>query len=312
MTHNLSPSRCATAAIAAVLATLPPAAFAQDSVPAASAPSVASPSVASPSVAVPSPVTATAAPPVAPAPQIVLPTTQAAATVQPLPPSSESDIAPAIAAQPQRRAVTERASAPVERRAAPAAIPVAATVATPIAAPVMPLGAPSELAAAVPPVVSATNPVAPAAEPALSPLELGLIGSGFAVVGLGLITLLLRRRREDEADALDVPVIVAPQTDYPPQPLPRANVQPIAQPLARARGATTAQAVSHAAAVDDGPTDANPFLTRKNRLRRAHFMDRQATMQRDRDARTLAGQRVMQSGHRPHEPVNAPSAAAAD
>jgi hypothetical protein len=31
----------------------------------------------------------------------------------------------------------------------------------------------------------------------------------------------------------------------------------------------------YAAIVDDGPTPLNPFLTRQNRLRRAHFLDRQ-------------------------------------
>lgn len=293
MTHILSPSRCATAAIAAALATLPSAVMAQD---------------AATTVAAPVPVATSAAPPVAPPPQIILPSTQPAPVVQPLPQPTVASAAPAEVAAPAavRRAAPQRAVATVQRRAAPA-VTTATTAITPVATavpaatPAVPNSTPAEMAAPVPPLVSPTQPIAPAAEPSISPLELGLIGSGFAVVGLGVIVLFMRRRRVGESDGYDgdAPTTDNVRTDTTPLSPPRATVPPAVNPPLpfNPRAAVTAPG-NHSADVDAGPTAANPFLTRKNRLRRAHFLDRQAQQQRDRDARLLAGQRLIQSAQR--------------
>lgn len=303
MTHKLSLSRCATAAIAAALATFPPAVMAQD---AATAGAPLAPTMT------------VTAPPVAPSPQIMLPTTQPAPTVQPLPQSAAAT-APAetAPAQAPRRLAADRATTVVQRRAAPAVVATVATVpvaaATPAATAVLPGSATTASAVAVPPVVSPPPSITPAVEPTISPLELGLIGSAVAVVGLGVMALFMRRRRDvtgDGYDGYDGYDGDAPTTRDPLADMmaPRATVHPLPSAL---RGAPPSSG-NHAEMVDVGPTAANPFLTRKNRLRRARFLDRLVQGQRDQDARALAGQRLMQSAQRAPERAYPQPTAAAD
>lgn len=136
----------------------------------------------------------------------------------------------------------------------------------------------------------ATAPVADSNSMAEWALFGGLIGVG----GLAVAAALVRRRRPrpdptPEATVtsrpLDRPLGVAPATTVAataPLAFQRAPVQPVptlAQAIATKtttdRAGPDRMVGRHEAMVDFGPTPDNPFLTRRNRLRRAHFLDRQ-------------------------------------
>jgi hypothetical protein len=259
--------------------------------------------------------TAPAATPTAPAPQIILPqpvpptepTQPAPGETIPQPPpapvAAEPTTAP-VAAAPARRA-PPAASRSAPRNAAVAAAPAPIQSAEETSAPaVADLPVEDSGAVATPPFTN--EPVAPAtvtnetvSDDGLSTTELGLICGAVAIGGILGVALLNRRRRDPDAPPFDV--IAASKAPPPPVPQPRAEVPspavapaavtnaaaPVRQPQMQAQTSVPTSigprgtkprstAVGrHEAMVDDGPTADNPFLTRRNRLRRARFLDKQ-------------------------------------
>lgn len=259
--------------------------------------------------------TAPAATPTAPAPQIILPQpvppteptqpTPGETIPQPPPaPVAAEPTAGPIAAVPARRA-PPGASRPAPRNAAVAAAPAPIQSAEETSAPaVAALPVEDSGAIATPPFID--EPVAPAnvtnetvSDDGLSTTELGLIGGAVAIGGILGVALLNRRRRDPDAPPFDL--IAASNAPPPPVPQPRAEVPPpavapaaatpaaapVRQPQMQAQTSVPPSigprstkprntAVGrHEAMVDDGPTADNPFLTRRNRLRRARFLDKQ-------------------------------------
>lgn len=272
MTKNILSLRSAGAAIAAVLALPSTAVLAQEIVTPPTMPAAIPP----PPLIIPQ-----AAPvPAAPAPVIVIP-------AQPTAPVVAEAPAPAPRAtrqSAQRPAARAATAAPVARTAAPAAVaaPVAAVEAIPPADIEFASAQTALPADATPELDSATS-----AETGngLGAGELGLIGGALAVGGIAAAALFARRRRRDP-DAGPVDVFAArhagPPTPQMPQPAaapataPRGPVAPVAAttPLA-ARHPVAASGGYHVRQAEQGPTADNPFLTRKNRMRRAHFLDAQ-------------------------------------
>lgn len=267
MTKHIFPPRPAGAAIAAVLALSSTAAFAQEIVAPPSMPAA----VPAPVLIIPQ-----AAPaPAAPAPVIVMP-------AQPTAPVVAEAAAPApratrqVAQRPSvsaRPAVRAAAPAPVARTAEPAvtAAPVAAVAAVQTADIEF---APTQTALpadATPELDTATTVQT---DGGLGAGELGLIGGALAVGGIAAAALFARRRRRDPApEPVDV---FAARSAAPPTPL---APQPMAVPMTTARAAPVAPIAvgtgNHVRQAEQGPTADNPFLTRRNRLRRARFLDAQ-------------------------------------
>ena len=240
-----------------------------------------------------------AAPPAVAAPTIVVP-------VQPKAPAPKPEIvaAPAPVAEPRaaRTAVRPAPVAAAPRRAAPAAAPVQ-TIAGPAA--IDGLEAPVAAAPAADvefaPVQAPVAEVAPvdvsASDDGLSAGELGLIGGALAIGGLAAAAMLAGRRRRDPDAAPDdyVAATFAPRdSDVDPvvaMPVarPRADGATVAPtgttatiaPFKPVYGAHQAQSPAlatagrHVRMAEQGPTTDNPFLTRKNRMRRARFLDAQ-------------------------------------
>ena len=290
--------RTAGAAIAAVLALPTTAAIAQD----ATAP-VAAPTAPAPVIVLPQP----APPPPAPAPVLVVP-------AQPSAPAAAAE-----AAEPVATATAERV-----RPAATRAAPRAAAPARPAPVTAAPVVVPPAIEAAPVETLPGDIEFAPtqAAEPSevtvaptgvsdgdgLSAGELGLIGGALAIGGIAAAALLSRRRRSDPApEPIDVfaasraapppprePVVTPVATRVAPTPAQPAR-QPAPAMAATASGGAipigrrTPGNVSvgrHEAMIDAGPTADNPFLTRKNRLRRARFLDKQEAMMLAQDQPT--------------------------
>jgi len=122
--------------------------------------------------------------------------------------------------------------------------------------------------------------------------------AGGAVVLLGGLGLLAMRRRRPDADAMykedyapaASPVVESASPAIAEQPLVAAPAFAATAPSYKrahmdAGSSTHAHGSLEAIAAAE-PSTANPFLTRKNRLRRAHFMLRQ------QDAPTYADARV--------------------
>ena len=291
MTKHIFPLRPAGAAIAAVLALSSTAAFAQEIVAPPTMPAAAP----APVLVIPQ----SAPVPAAPAPVIVMPTQPTAPVVADAPAP-----APRATRQPaQRPAATARpaahvaAPAPVARTAAPiaAAVPVAATLAIPPAdiefAPAQtafPADATPELDTAT--TVESDN--------GLGAGELGLIGGALAVGGIAAAALFARRRRRDLApEPVDVFAArsAAPPTPLTPEAVAAERTGPVAAAVAPlvAHRPVAAGTGFHVHQAEQGPTADNPFLTRKNRLRRARFLDAQEAKlsSTDRTTATQAARR---------------------
>lgn len=289
MTKTILPLRPASAAIAAVLALSSTAGFAQEIVgpPAMSAPV--------PTIVLPAPA------PAAPAPVIVLPT-------QPTAPVATPEVAEAPAPRASRPAVRQaarsapRAVAPVVRTTAPVAVPATIEPAAEIA-PAEVEFAPVQTAAPADATPELDSTVATTTDSGgLGAGELGLIGGALAIGGIAAAALLARRRRRDpEPEPIDIfagrnaapptplapkPVVARPATAQAAAPAPRPDpvgplatdyVAPAPASLAPRRPLAAGTATGyHARQAELGPTPENPFLTRRNRMRRAHFLDAQA------------------------------------
>ncbi|RVT41082.1 hypothetical protein [Sphingobium algorifonticola] len=281
--------RPARAAIAAVLALGSTPLLAQVAAPSAPPP-VAATQPAAPAVnAAPPPVASTAPDVAAP---ILKPQSPVVQPLPEAPPVVAAPIAEAAPPAPVRREIlrAERA-APTDAPAAADAAPVAATTAAPAAA------TPSAVStSAVPAPVESTPAALPAsnavpADPAdNSALEWGLMGGGIVLLGgAALLATMRRRRLRADSDPVihrasvqhgvrEEPVIEsAITTDRVPSPVAVAPT-PVA-----ARRSTASPVVGHQhadleAMVAAAPTADNPFRTRKNRLRRAHFLMRNGGM----------------------------------
>jgi len=289
----------AMTAIAAVLALATPA-IAQDAQPA--------PVTTAPETSGVTPPTVEPAPSTAPAPSTTTPADPLSATT---PVEAEPVPVPATAAAARARTTPRRAtatsSAPVRSvtrvRATPSTMPRTTVAASatptspapietlaPLAAPIVAATPVAALPAAVEtpalPVESASNDVLPIAAGGLG--LLALLGAGVA--------LRRRKRREEEVEyeAFDEPTFEeqrAPVAFAEPMREPSMTHAPVmAAPVAAAAAAnpldTPATSVpegfdlsrfgEHVQAAYSGPTEDNPSLSLKNRLRRASAMDQMA------------------------------------
>lgn len=283
MTREIRSTRPARAAIAAVLAFSATPLLAQEVTPSPVAPLAepAAPPVA-PAVEAAPPAPAASAPVMAPAQPVVQAT-----------PSVEDRKAEAIAQAETARAeaapvpVQRAQKRPAARAAAPtpapveivAAVPVRAVAPAPVEAvpvapnPVVPdmaVSTPAEPAAVTPPVSNDAAQV----ENGNEALTWGLAGGALLLVGAAG-TMAMRRRRNRASDSA---YRVDEGVTMPETALARAPVEPTFTPMAPVSTATRAPLGadaphgSLAALVDAPPSPSNPFLTRGNRLRRAHFL----------------------------------------
>jgi len=320
MTKQLTPTRPALAAIAAVLAfgstpafaqeaqpqmtappaVTPPAPLMQPSAPTPPAVAPATPEAAAPVVAQTPPAQAPAAP-AAPAQAPVF--KAQAPVVQPTPPRpviaapAETDTAP-VAEEAAPKPVRERAAARTAKPEATANPVPANNVAerTPIEAAPAPVVTPTSTADTVP----TPAPVAEAPAPApVQTVDNGMSDEAKFAMGAGAVAILAAgaafamRRRKDPANEDVAPVAYEP-VSAPVAPVlseePAVQVRPARQPAMATTAAdapyvqpaysdervqpvsSVAPATSLEAMMAEQPTAANPFLTRRNRLRRANFL----------------------------------------
>lgn len=270
--------RPATAAIAVALVGTAAPVWAQDTtvapppvVTTAPAPTLAAP--AAPAVVAPPPIARTVAPAAATETAASRTTINAEEVAQ-----AEAERPAARAAQPAsvRPGSTKVRAAPVERVAAAAPASVERSADTAPAAPA--IAPPASDAAAM---AAATAPSEPAV--AENSGTNGGIPISWLLGGLGALALLgvaaavmMRRRSEAEyqevhahpalAEAPDEPVVSRPAAVTAAGPVLAAG--PVRALDGRMMG-------RHEALAMEGPSADNPFLTRKNRLKRARFHDRQ-------------------------------------
>lgn len=263
--------RPARAAIAAVLAFAPTSLLAQELAPAGPPPVT---------------VTQTAPPPVVAAPPAVAPTAAPAPVMAAPAPVVQSAPAPVIAeAAPE--APQPRAERQAPTRAAPAAsraVVAPQSVAAPSAEVTPTQATPPTSIVSVEPVRDTapvdTAPVLPASAETGDGLEWGLAGGALVLVaGVGLMAMRRRRRKDGTAMLSDPvrstqPLVRADdQVAYVPERQPTLALTPtMASSTVRKSNATHGSLESMA---EESPSRENPFLTRKNRLRRAHFLLRQ-------------------------------------
>jgi hypothetical protein len=272
MTHRNAKIRPAMTAIAAVLALSSTVLVAQ------AAPEAAQPVVQAP----PTPVTQAPAIPVTESAPVAPTASEPPVASDPIAPTAE----PATTTTKASKSTATRRTASVARpvKAAPrvARAPVAAPVAAPtptVEAAPTPLVAPP---AASPLAVAATPPVQEA--PAASNNMLPIAGAaGLVLLALiGLWVAMRRRnvRREEEFAAVDQ---AEPAFEGPAPVDPLFAAQPSA-PLAAAPAATAAEPATEGPCADaapgsrveaacEGPTEDNPSLSIKKRLKRAQFFD---------------------------------------
>lgn len=298
-----TPHRSALTAIAAVLMLGSTSAVAQDMPSGSEGPAAASPAVpaTAPEIVVPSAQPAPA--PVMPAADGGLaPITAAPPVVQSAPAITQAPIVNAApvaqaTAEPraERRAATQRTAEPVTAPAAQVARATPTTAPAETAAPsteAMPGIAPSELMAME--QGEAAAPAQPVAQvpPAVTSDSntLAIVGGAGAVLLLGGAAYALHRRRKTQDSEAVVTAYEPRSTPLDPVPttvvtrdgiVPIATVdtpaqvrEPVIAPSAPqfARSAAPAADRDLEAVAAAAPTADNPFLTRKNRLRRAHFL----------------------------------------
>jgi len=178
-----------------------------------------------------------------------------------------SEARPAKAASPVARAT----SAP-----AAAAVSVAEPAQTVVSAPV-PLAAEP----AAPPPAVAAGPPAPTASNNMLPIAAAV---GLVLLALiGLVVVMRRRRLGREEEEVAAAYEVEPELEGPapvdpsfakqaPAPLAAQSTAAVAEP-ALAGPCADAAPGSHVEAACEGPTDDNPSLSIKKRLKRAQFFD---------------------------------------
>ncbi len=164
------------------------------------------------------------------------------------------------------------------------------------------------------PVVADT--AAPAQESAQSNVDWDVAGGIAGALGLaGLGGILYARRRKPIAkkgDAYDTRIVApvlstgAVVSEEPTPAIVYANSRTQGW-VHTPRNATVAQrdfsgSRSYMDRVDDGPIAENPFLTRKNRLRRARFLDARSVNSNDTSAPST-NQPVSVQVHREYEPA---------
>jgi hypothetical protein len=304
--QNRPPSSfCAGAAIAAVLALGSTGALAQEAAPAPDMPDISAPNIS-----------AAAAPtPPAPAPQIV---TQSNPVVQTVPVAEPA----ADTAAPAASRAANRAQ-PVTRQAQPvrsAARSAQAVAAVPVAAPITP---PPAVITPVAPVVqaplAAPQPVAPAvSRPAISNNELTGAETGLlallAAAGLGGAFIVARSRRR-RSDDLAVDEAAVPGSDLFADPAPRPAAQAVPRAATVAVAASPERRPEHLAMPADPvssgagrdallqrmvaapPDTANPFVSRKRRVRRARML----LAQREGQVRSQASESFDWRTYRPSD-----------
>lgn len=351
MTHMLSRSLSATAAISAVLALGSTPAMAQD---------------AAPTIQVPPPTSTTAAPSAANAPLIVPQATPAAkptvvlpdVTAAPAPqPVASAEPAPrAEAAQPKAKAATQTPAqaqkASVSSRPATEATAARDSAPAPRDNAVAPDAAPVKPEARNP--ISQPAPVTQARATQPAPAGDGIPGEAIAGVlaalGLGAIgfaALRSRRRREDYVD--DEPALEAaaaapalardPEVAPPAQPVgyaveaaPAATIRdtqvmdrppvmaaPVMSELRRERTSTTAAPAIPAEElsfdertqlldrmVEAEPDEANPFVSRKARRKRARLLLQRAEYQQHQKADAPFDWRDYRPSTKPTTPASPP------
>lgn len=269
MTHRNAKIRPAMTAIAAVLALSSTALLAQV------APNVAPPAPVAPAAPivesapatpiVSEPLTTIASDPIAPSPEPATTTSKSSKSTTTH--RTASVARPAKAAPP----VARKASAPV------AAVPVAEPAQTVASAP-----APLAAVPTAPPVVAATPPVQepPSASNNMLPIG-GAVGLALlALIGLAVVMRRRMLRREEEvADAYEVEPAFEGPAPVDPLFANQASAPLAAQPTATvaesalAGPCADAAPGSHVEAACEGPTDDNPSLSIKKRLKRAQFFD---------------------------------------
>lgn len=272
MNKDIRSIRPASAAIAAVLAFSATPLLAQEVSPPTVAP-VAPPQIAPVIDATPAPVAS--APVMAPAQPLVQATPsveerKAEAIAQAK--AVQAETAPVAVQREQQRPATRAVApkpAPGNNVVAPSNPALAPADVVPVAsAPVAP-NMPASTAAEPVPVTPPVNEEAVQANEGGETLAWGLAGGVLLLIGgAGAMAMRRRRNRAGEAEAgaslpVSEGVVAAPKAA-----LTREGAEPAFAPVTRA----DAPHGSLAAMVDAPPSQANPFLTRTNRLRRAHFL----------------------------------------
>jgi hypothetical protein len=314
MMKQLTPNRPAMAAIAAVIAFSSTPALAQEA-PVVTPPTAVTPPPADPVAVTPAmpaaaptapaaPVASAPAPAAANAPVFKAPA-EVVQTTPPAPPVV-AEAAPEAPVHAERAPHAERTAGrdgaqgrPVQRVAAPESVSARAVPAAPT-----PATQPApELAA---PIAAAPAPVAPVDvapvdfAPAAPVTRTAGVDNGVMLgMGAGLILLLgagiafaMRRRRADSGAVVDYDeahmIKAAPSASYAEPVYAPTTAQILREPVAEPEAVRAARSpVAHSAPVGqhggsieamvaERPSPANPFLTRKNRLRRAQFLMRKA------------------------------------
>jgi LPXTG-motif cell wall-anchored protein len=258
MTHSTPKIRSATTAIATALALSSTPLFAQSVDPVVAAPPPAAGVTPAPA----------AAPPLAAEPVVIDTTAD--------PRAAEAVAKPAA----RKAAVTKTAPArprPAAARAATAAPAVAAAPAAPVAEGSAAQPLPAEPVAAAPAVAAPVVTAPPAQDaPVASNIMLPIAGgAGLALLTLiGLLILRRRKRRNEEEIAAAEQYEAANENPAQPDPL---FAEPAFVAAATPAGTPTecadAAPGSHVEAACEGPTEDNPSLSIRKRLKRAHFFD---------------------------------------
>lgn len=281
MTQHFSPARPALAAIAAVIACPSTAALAQtlDAAP----PVIVAPPAAEPATPAPTPT-----------PQVIFqpgnPVVQAIPE-RPVAPVAEAVKEPAtrVVETPRERTLATSARDTIDRQAAPAPI---AAVTTPSAPPMQVRPNTTETAMVAPPPVAKPELAAPVAlsDDTSPDTVLWLLGLGALGVLAGGAVIAARRTRSDKTQTVGFPgAALASKGEFeavdPSQRFvmreeentiaaPRSPLSAPAPVLDRSRRieGVTILAARREAMAAAAPSPENPFLTRKNRIRRANFM----------------------------------------
>lgn len=235
---------------------------------------------------------ASAPPPAqAPAPTVVAPVlpgqaaTLPAMTVTPPPPAPATPtVAPQVQAPRLPEAAPQRAAEARPAREAPRAQPAARAEAAPPPAPVearteAPTATPvieQPIAESAPPPVAEVAP-APAEATAPDDRALWVLGTGGAILVLGAGAFLALRRRDRREEARDI--ALTQEAAMAPAPLVAASPASVAfdRPIAATSVTLTPrhasdQANQLEAMASAPPSEENPFLSRRNRIRRAAFI----------------------------------------